>query len=49
MANELVTAQHSCDGLLKFVLPKDMVSVDVEVMTLTGVHTYMEDKNNIEK
>ena len=40
MANELVTVQHSCDGLLKFVLPKAMVTVDLEVITLTGVHTY---------
>ena len=49
MPNELVTVQHSCDGLLKFVLSNDMLTVDQEVMTLTGVHTYKKDKNNIEK
>ena len=49
MANELVIAQHSCNGLLKFVLPKDMAIVDLEVMTLTGVHAYKKDKNNLEK
>ena len=46
MANELVTVQHSCDGLLKFILPKDMVTVDLEVMTLTGAHIYKQHKNN---
>ena len=49
MANELVTVQHSCNGLLEFILPKDMVTVDLEVMTLTGVHIYKKDKNNLEK
>ena len=48
MANELVTVRHSCDGLLKFVLSKDTVTVDLEVMTLTGVHVYKKDKNNLE-
>ena len=49
MANELDTVQHRCKGLLKFVLPKDIVTVYLEVMTLTGVHTYKKDKNNLEK
>ena len=48
MANELVTVQHSCDGLLKFVFPKDTVTVDLEVMTLTGVCIYKKDTNNLE-
>ena len=26
-----------------------MVTIDLEVMTLTGVHTYKKDKNSIEK
>ena len=49
MENKLVTVQHSCDGLLKFVLPKDTVTLDLEVMTLTGVPTYKKDKNNLGK
>ena len=49
MANELVTVQHTCSRILKFVLPKDTVAVDLEVMTLTGVHVYKKDKNNLEK
>ena len=49
MANELVSVQHSCDRLLKFTLPKDTVTVDLEVMTLTGIHTLKKNKNNLEK
>ena len=49
MASELIAAQHTCEGLLKFLLPDDMVTVDLEVMTLTGVHVYKRDKNCIEK
>ena len=48
MASDLITAQHTCKGLLKFILPNDMVTVDLEVMTLTGVHTYRKDRNNVE-
>ena len=39
----------AADGLLKFILPKDLETVDLEVMTLTGVHIYKKDKNNLEK
>ena len=44
MASELITAQHTCKGLLKFILPKDMVTVDLQVMTLTGAHIYKKHK-----
>ena len=36
----MIAAQHICEGLLKFILPYDTVIVDLEVMTLTGVHVY---------
>ena len=36
-------------GLLTFILLKDMVTVDLEVMTLTGVHVYKKGKNNLNK
>ena len=49
MASELITIQHTYEGLLKFILPKDTVNVDLEVMTLTGIHIYKKDKNNVEK
>ena len=32
----MIAAQHNSEGLLKFILPDNMVTVDVEVMTLTG-------------
>ena len=40
MASELIAAQHTCEGLLKFILPEDTVTVDLEVMMLTGIHVY---------
>ena len=49
MENKLIAAQHTCEGLLKFILPKDTVTVDLKVMTLTGVNIYKKDKNSIEK
>ena len=49
MTNELITVQHTCKGLLKFILPKDTVTVDLEVIILTGVHIYKKDKNNLGK
>ena len=49
MASEVITVQHTCGGLIKFILQKDKVTVDLEVMTLTGVHIYKKDKNNVEK
>ena len=49
MTSELTAAQHTYKGLLKFIFPNDTVTVDSEVMTLTGVHVYKRDKNCIEK
>ena len=49
MASKLITAQHTCQGLLKFILPNDTVTVDLEMMTLTEVHINKKDKNNVEK
>ena len=45
MASVIIAAQHNCEGLLKFILPDDTVMVDLEVMTLTGIHVYIGDKN----
>ena len=49
MASELIAAQHTCEGPLKFILPDDIVTIYLEVMTLTGVHVYKRDKNCVEK
>ena len=49
MASDMMADQHNCKGLLKFILPDDTVTVDLEVMTLTGVHVYRKDRNCSEK
>ena len=49
MASDMIAAHHNCEGLLKFILPDDMVTVNLEVMTLTGVHIYRKDTNCSEK
>ena len=45
----MMAVQHSCEGLLRFILPDDTVTVDMEVMTLTGVHVFRQDKHSSEK
>ena len=40
MASDMIAAQLTCEGLLKFILSDDTLTVDLEVMTLTGVHIY---------
>ena len=49
MASELITIHHDNEGLLTIMLPKDTVNVDLEVMTLTGIHVNKKDKSNLEK
>ena len=49
MASEMMAVQHSWEGLLRFILPDDTVTVDVEVMTLLGVHIFKHDKHISEK
>ena len=49
MASNMIAAQHTCEGLLKFILPDDTVTVDLDVMTLSRVHVYRGDKNQSEK
>ena len=36
MASDMIAAQHNCKGLLRIILPDDTVTVNLEVMTLTG-------------
>ena len=45
----MMAVQHSCEGLLRFILPDDTVIVDMEVMTLKGVHIFKQDKYSSEK
>ena len=45
----MIAAQHNCEELLKFILLDDTVMVNLEVMTLTGIHIYRKDRNCNEK
>ena len=45
MASEMKAFQHSCERLLRFLLPANMVTVDMKVMTLLGVHIFKQDKH----
>ena len=49
MANEMMAIEHSCEGLLRFILLDDTVSVDMEVMTLKVVYIFKQDKCSSEK
>ena len=49
MASNMMAAQHNCEGLLKLILLDDTVTVDMEVMTLTGIHIFWQDKHCSEK
>ena len=49
MASEMMAVQHSCEGLLRFILPDNTVTVDMEVMTLLGFHIFRQDKHSSEK
>ena len=35
MASEMTISHHTCEGLLRFILPKDTVTVDMEVIPLS--------------
>ena len=45
----MTVVQHTCDGFLRFILPEDTVIVDMEVMTLKGIHIFKQDKHSYEK
>ena len=49
MASEITVSQHICKGLLRSILPKDTVTVDMEVMTLKGIYIFRQDKHSNEK
>ena len=49
MASERTISQNTCEGLLRFILPEDTVTVDMEVMTLKGVYIFRQDKHSNKK
>ena len=48
MASDMTVVQHSSEGFLRFILPEDTVTVDMEVMTLKGIHIFRQDKHSNE-
>ena len=49
MASDMTVMQCTCEGFFKLVLPTDTVTVDMEVMTLKGIHIFQQDKHSNEK
>ena len=49
MASEMMVIKHGCEGLLRFIVPDDSMTIDMEIMTLKGTHIFKEDKNSSEK
>ena len=45
----MMIIQHGCEGLLRFIVPDDTVKIDMEIMTLKGIHIFKQDKNSSEK
>ena len=45
----MTVVHHQCKGFLKFVIPEDTVTIDMEVMTLKGIHIFQRDKHSNEK
>ena len=46
MARKMTVLQHSCKEFLRFMLPEDTVTVDMEVMS---IHILRQDKHSNEK
>ena len=49
MASEMMVIQHCCEGLLRFIIPDDTVTIDMEIMTLKSIYIFKQDKNTSEK
>ena len=49
MASDMTVVHHTCEGFLRFALPEDTVTVDMEDMTSKGIHIFLQDKNSNEK
>ena len=45
----MTVIHHQCKGFLKFVIPEDTVTIDMEVMTLKGIHIFRQDRHSNEK
>ena len=48
MATKMTVVHHQWEGFLNFVLLDDTMTVDMEVMTLNGIHIFWQDKHSNE-
>ena len=49
MANEMTVMQHNCEGLLRFIILDDTVTIDIEIMTLKGIHILNKIRTPVRK
>ena len=49
MASKMTVVHHQCEGFLTFVIQEDNVTIDMEVMTLKGIHIFRQDRHSNEK
>ena len=49
MASEMMVIQQGCEWLIRFIVPDDTVTIDMEIMTLKGIYIFKQDKNSSEK
>ena len=49
MASEMMVIQYGCEGSLRFAVPDDTVTINMEIMTLKGTHIFKHDKNSNKK
>ena len=49
MASIMTVIHHQCKGFLKFLIPEDTVTIDIEVMTLKGIQIFRQDRHSNEK
>ena len=45
----MMVVQHGCEEHLRFILMYDTVTIDMEVITLNGVHIFKQDKHPSDK
>ena len=45
----MAVVHHQCKGFLKFLIPEDTITIDMEVMTLKGIYIFWQDRHSNEK
>ena len=49
MAIKMPVVHHQCERFLKFVVPEDTMTIDMEVMTMKGVPIFQQDTHSNEE